>query len=185
MVLNDCNSWIVSASLVMTLGFGGMFISPADMVGTSERSAFDKVVLHIYLSSMTLSSMVALSCVVDHISIYNLYNMVPSSMQLEARRHTYRLSSTQHSRGWADQLLHRCGLKYGSGAFFQSIQALLVGIICAIYLTHGAVCCVLPAVICCMFFYQMKDYNRIVHWGPDALPAFADSVLSRAQNHDF
>ena len=183
MVLNDCQSWIVSASLVMTLGLGGMFISPADMAGVgTERSVFDVVALHLYLSSMALSSMIALYCVVDHISIYNFFNMVPASLMIEARMHL--LTKSTKTRGRVDKLLHSCGLAYGSGVFFQSVQTLIVGTICGIYLAHGAACCVFPSVICATFFIAMRDYNRLVHWGPDALHAFEKDVSSRAERNE-
>lgn len=83
-VLNDYTTWSTACALMMTVGFGGVFIGPGDF-GAEDDDWIQWFVLQTYITSMLLSSCLAFCGVLDFSSLYNFYNMVPASMMNEAR----------------------------------------------------------------------------------------------------
>lgn len=176
-ILNDYNAWVVASALLATVGMAGMLVS-IPVVDEEGRSIGILIARHVYLLAMALSTMLAISCLNDHITVGNFYNMVPAPFCIQARTFLYERSA-QLKPGW-HKMLHTCGLGFGSQVFYQSIASLCLGVICFVYLAYGAQFCIAPALVFIVFYRQVVTYNRICHWDAALLPAFTELICNEA-----
>ena len=168
-MIRDYNAWTIASALLATVGIGGLFLH-VDPITIDDWPTATRVAMHLYLVSMAVSTMLALSCVNDFISIGNYYNMVPAPYCIHARSHQYSTGNKRHPLTIRVQTW--LGLGYGSQVFYQSVSALCFGIVNLLFLIHGAEYCLIPAAVFILFVFQMKEYNRGVHWHELCLPAF-------------
>ena len=195
-ILRDYDSWVVASALLATAGAGGLFSFSYTKV---EASLVDTIVTHAYVISMLLSSLLALSCLNDFISLKNYFNMVPARYVRDAQQHLW--SEEMKSRRYNAPIyqlmhgpydakthsvtspLHRWfGLAYGSEVYFQSMRSLFVGLVSGIYLSYGWIFCIVPAFLAVIFDAQMRHYNKNIHWGKEeGFQAFVDKVLLKQE----
>ena len=183
-ILRDYSAWTFSAALVATVSLAGLLVavSPADVESRPNGVWLAK---HVYILSLALSAMLALSCVNDFISCGNYYNMVPAPFIIEAREHLYDARSKAEVEVAADHfgnasnvakrapithVLRNCGLGYGSGVFYQSIASLCLGLTSFVYMAHGFQFCIPAAVVFFSFLSHIREYGRACHWDDYLLP---------------
>jgi hypothetical protein len=165
-MLKDYSSWTLASALIATVGFAALLIRIEPITAEAWPLA-TRVCLHLYFISMSLSSMLALSCVNDFISISNYYNMVPAPYCIEARLHQYGNGAIRHP---LTTYLQSLGLGHGSQVVYQSVGALCFGITNLIFMTHGPEYCLMPAAIFIIFCMHLREYNKGVHWHELTLP---------------
>ena len=170
-ILHDYASWTLTAALLATVGFAGMFVHVTP-VTTESYPIATYISRHVYTISMALASMLSLACVNDFVSMGNYYNMVPAPYVLEAQSHLTKNAGL--IRAPLTEKLQACGLAYSSNLFYQSVAFLCTGITNLIFLSQGPEFCLVPAVVFVIMWFQMKEYNEATHWHSSLLPVLAD-----------
>lgn len=173
-IIRDYNAWTLAAALLATVGLAALLVRPAPLY-KEELPFATYIAEHLYVIAMATSSMLSLSCVNDFVSVGNFFNMVPAPYVMEARVHLYEAGNEIVP---LTKRLQKCGLGFGSAVFYQSIAALLVGILIFLFLTYGAEFCIAPAMLFTVFWLQIREYNRGVHWDDSLLPVLAERKAS-------
>ena len=171
-VARDCQAWTLSSSLLAIVGFAGLLVRPTP-VRADVFPVATYISQHLYLISMAASASMALACVNDFISVGNFFNMVPAPYIMEGREHLWDVANKNVP---LTQKIQKLGFGFGAQVFYQSIAALCMGLLNFIFLSYGAEFCAVPALIFFVFWLQMKESNKALHWHTSLLPALAQRL---------
>ena len=183
-LIKDHEFWILSSGLLATIGFGGLFgLQAADQI-RDGIDWFEQWVLLIFVTSMTLSSLFAFSCMNDFMTLVSFYVMTPPKHIINARDFTYLHYKNTVSKSFNRRIFKFFGVEYGYKVFYLSLKLLLVGMNAGIYLAYPHDWRLsIPSIVLSIFIYlEMCNYNQDMHWGNTAYPRFAQMVLNGEYN---
>lgn len=184
-LMRDWSTWLVPASLLMTVAFTHVFLLSPDVIyttplgfGTPELY-FRTVVAHLFFFSLISSGLLSLKSINDNSQKILFCTHTPSSLLPAARafeKHYKDLLEKKHNDKMplSRRILDALEIKEGAAAYKQSIDLLGVGFTCGLYLLVGASYLLTAALPFAVITSSMRHQGSISFLGP--WNAFMDKV---------